>query len=585
MRDGGERVVFDVHRDSSGQTDAPKPMNGMCGRSPLDLDADGEAWVATTRDAMSVADQVSQLFVFACEGEGDDTVDAITALRPGGIHRFPTGPIDGVWRAARRMLESADVPLVMSGDIEGGTISYPFATAVPNQMGLAACDDLDLSERIARVVARESRALGYDWSFTPVVDVNAEFRSAIVGTRSYGSDRDTVLAQARTYVRALQAEGVAACAKHWPGDGFDSRDQHLVTSVNPLDMDAWRALFGKIYGTLIGDGVMTIMSAHIALPAYIRERNSSAGRDAFMPATISRLLNEDLLRGELGFQGLIVSDATGMGGLTSWMDREAAVPAVIENGCDMFLFSRHPARDIDLMMRGLRAGRLSEERLHAAVTRILSFKAALGLHHKSIEQRVRPLDAMTAVLRMPESQATAREALGRGVTLTKDIDGLFPIDPVLHRRVVVIAEEGWSFFVGALERSFEPFLAELRARGFEVRMYDPGEHPTPDDTDLVLYLVGQEATPAAYHIYLDLPKLHGGHRRGMTQYWREIPTVLISFGQPYYLFDAPTCRAAINAYNALGDAQMEVVRRMVGEAPFTGVSPVDPFCGQEQARW
>jgi beta-N-acetylhexosaminidase len=483
------------------------------------------------------------------------------------------------------MLESAEVPLVMSGDIEGGSISYPFATAVPNQMGIAACDDVALSERIAKIVAYESRALGYDWSFTPVVDINAEFRSAIVGTRSYGSDPETVLAQARTYVRALQAEGVAACAKHWPGDGFDSRDQHLVTSVNPLDMDAWRKLFGKIYGTLIGDGVMTIMSAHIALPAYVRERDPSAGRDAFMPATVSRLLNEDLLRGELGFQGLIVSDATGMGGLTSWMDREAAVPAVIENGCDVFLFSRNPERDIDLMRRGLREGRLSERRLNEAVTRILTFKAALGLHKKSVEDRVRPLDEVTAALRLPANQATAREALGRGITLTKDVDGLFPLDVETHRRVVVIAEEGWSFFVGALERGYEPFLAELRGRGFEVRTYDPGQHPTREDTDLVLYLVGQEATPVAYHIYLDLAKLHGGHRRGMTQYWSELPTVLISFGQPYYLFDAPACRAAINAYNALGDAQVEVVRRMMGEAPFTGVSPVDPFCGLEQARW
>jgi beta-N-acetylhexosaminidase len=577
--------LFDASRDESGNAGATRPMTETFRRSPLALDADGEAWVARTRDAMSIEDQVSQLFVFGCEGESDETVDAITALRPGGIHRFPTGSIDQVWRAARRMLESADVPLVMSGDIEGGTISYPFATAVPNQMGIAACDDLALSERIAKIVACESRALGYDWSFTPVVDINAEFRSAIVGTRSYGSDPETVLAQARAYVRALQAEGVAACAKHWPGDGLDARDQHLVTSVNPLDMDAWRTLFGKIYGTLIDDGVMTIMSAHIALPAYVRERDPSAGRDAFMPATVSRLLNEDLLRGELGFQGLIVSDATGMGGLTSWMDREATVPAVIENGCDVFLFSRNPERDIDLMMRGLREGRLSERRLNEAVTRILTFKAALGLHRKSVEDRVRPLDEVTAALRSPTNQATAREALGQGITLTKDVDGLFPLDVETHRRVVVIAEEGWSFFVGALERSYEPFLAELRGRGFDVRLYDPGQHPTREDTDLVLYLVGQEATPVAYHIYLDLPKLHGGHRRGMTQYWRELPTVLISFGQPYYLFDAPTCRAAVNAYNALGDAQVEVVRRMMGEAPFTGVSPVDPFCGLEQARW
>lgn len=572
--------MFDIR---GGENPAPAPARAK--RSPLALDPAGEAWVARTRDAMSVEDQVRHLFVLACEGEDEATVDMLTRLRPGGIHRFPIGSLDRAWDAARRMLENAEVPLLMSGDIEGGTVSYPFATAVPNQMGIAACNDLDVSERLARIVARESRALGYDWSFTPVVDVNADFRSAIVGTRSYGSDPDIVLAQARTYVRALQAEGVAACAKHWPGDGFDSRDQHLATSVNPLGMDRWRAVFGRIYQALIDDGLMTIMSAHVALPAYIRERDPGAGREAFVPASVSRLLNQDLLRGELGFQGLIVSDASGMGGLTSWMEREETVPAVIENGCDMFLFSRDPTRDIDLMIRGLRNGRLSERRLHEAVTRVLTFKAALGLHLRSKAERMAPLETVKATLRTPDAQAAAREAVGRSITLTKDVDGLLPVKAETHRRVVVIAEEGWSFFVGAIQRSYEPFLAELRARGFDVRLYDPGQHPTRDDTDLVLYLVGQEATPAAYHIYLDLPKLHGGRRKAMTQYWRELQSVLISFGQPFYLFDAPNCRTAINAYSALPDAQVEVARRLVGEAPFTGTSPVDPFCGLEQARW
>lgn len=560
-------------------------MTANSASSPFHLDAQAMRWVETTRDAMSVNDQIAQLFVFGSESERDEDVDAITQLKPGGIHRFPNAPLPDVWRATRRMLESAEVPLILSGDIEGGAVSYPFATAVPNQLGIAACDDLSLSERLARLIAQESRALGYDWSFTPVVDVNAEFRSAIVGTRSYGSDPDTVLAQARTYVRTLQEQGIAACAKHWPGDGFDQRDQHLLTSVNPLAMDEWREVFGRIYRTLIQDGVMTIMSAHIALPAYVRERDPSAGREAFAPASVSRLLNKDLLRDELGFEGLIVSDATGMGGLTSWMDREAAVPAVIENGCDVFLFSRNPERDMALMLSGLRSGRLSEQRLHEAVTRMLSFKAALGLHRRSIDERLPPLSVIEGRLRTDAHRATGREALGRGITLVKDTQDLLPLDPVRHRRVVVVMEEGWSFFTGALPRSFEPFLAAMRAKGFDVRPYDRAVHPTREDTDLVLYLVGQEATPVAGYIYLDFSKLHGGPRRGMTQYWSELPTALISFGQPYYLFDAPACRTMVNAYSALDDSQTELVERLLGAAPFTGVSPVDPFCGQEQLRW
>ncbi|MGK2909787.1 MAG: glycoside hydrolase family 3 protein [Sphingobium sp.] len=538
-----------------------------------------------TRDAMSVEAQIAQLFVLSARHDSAVENEELLTHAPGGIHRFPTRDLNAVWTATRYALDRSNIPLILSGDIEGGTISYPFTTAIPNQMGIAACDDLDLSAQLAAIVGRESRALGYNWSFTPVVDINRAFRNAVVGTRSYGSDPARILAQARAYVRALQAQGVAACAKHWPGDGLDDRDQHLVTSVNDMDMTEWRATFGRIFGTLVDDGVMTIMSAHIALPAYIREKWPQAGALAFEPASVSRLLNEDLLRGELGFQGLIVSDATVMGGLTSWMARAEAVPAVIENGCDVFLFSRDPAADMALMLQGLREGRLSERRLNEAVTRFLSLKAVLGLHRMSLDERIAPLEQVRDTLRRPDHLETATGAVAGSLTLVKDRAALLPIDPQQHRRVVIISDEGTSFFSGAPDRDFTPLRNALEDRGFDVRSFDADAMPTLDDTDLILYLIGQEATPSLSHIFLDFTKLHTGPRNAMIQFNREIPTLLISFGQPYYLYDAPNFASYINAYACLPDAQTALVQRLVGHAPFIGASPVDAFCGKEQLRW
>ena len=557
----------------------------MTDLDPLALDPQAAAWVERTRDAMSIEEMVGQLFVFSTSQDSIDELAPLLALKPGGINRFPTLDLGAFRTATMHAVENSAVPPIFTGDIEGGTISYPFATAVPNLMGLAACNDLATTESIARLVARESRVLGYDWSFGPVVDINHAFRSAIVGTRSFGSDPETVIAQALAYIRALQEEGVAACVKHWPGDGFDDRDQHLVTSVNPLSVDEWHALFGRIYGQMIAAGVMTVMSAHIALPAYIRARMPDAGREAFEPATVSRLLNRDLLREELGFRGLVISDATGMGGLTSWMERSETVPAVIENGCDMFLFSRAPERDYGFMLDGLRNGRLSEARLYEAVTRILSLKARLGLHERAPETRLAPLEEMREGLRTPAHLAAAQAACGQSITLVKDAQGLLPLNPATHRRVVYFAEEGYSFWDGALARSYEPFLAGMRERGFDMRPYDADLPPTRDDTDLVLYLVGQEATPSASRIYLDFVKLHGGMRKAMNQYPREIPTALLSFGQPYYLYDAPQMATCINAYSAIAPVQEEVVRRIAGNESFAGKSPVDAFCGQEQLRY
>jgi len=533
---------------------------------------------------MSVEAQIAQLFVLSARHDTAQETDELLAHAPGGIHRFPGPDLDAAWRAARHAIDRSDVPLILSGDIEGGTVSYPFTTAVPNQMGIAACDDLDLSADLARIVGRESRALGYNWSFTPVVDINRAFRNAVVGTRSYGSDPDRILAQARAYIRALQAEGVAACAKHWPGDGLDDRDQHLATTVNDMDMAEWYATFGRIFGTLVDDGVMTIMSAHIALPAYIRDRMADAGAQAFAPASVSRLLNEDLLRGQLGFEGLIVSDATVMGGLTSWMARAEAVPAVIENGCDVFLFSRDPAQDMAFMLQGLREGRLSERRLHEAVTRFLSLKAALGLHRMTLDERIAPLEQVRDTLRRTDHLATAARACADGITLVKDRDALLPIAPDRHRRVVIIADEGSSFFSGAPDRDFSPLIAGLESRGFDVRSFDADAMPTQADTDLIVYLIGQEATPSLSHIFLDFAKLHAGPRNAMIQFNREIPTLLISFGQPYYLYDAPNFGSYINAYASLPQVQTGLLDRLVGDLPFTGVSPVDAFCGEEQLQ-
>lgn len=553
--------------------------------APLHIDACARQWVKRTRDAMSVEELVGQLFLFSTSLDSREELAPLLALKPGGINRFPGPDLAAFRDATVHAIETSSVPPIFTGDIEGGTISYPFATAVPNIMGIAACDDLATTDAIARLVARESRVLGYDWSFGPVVDVNRAFRSAIVGTRSFGSQPERIIAQASTYVRALQEEGVAACLKHWPGDGIDDRDQHLVTSVNTLSMDEWHGLFGRIYRSLIDGGVMTVMSAHIALPAYIRAHMPDAGRNAFQPATVSHLLNQRLLREELGFAGLIISDATGMGGLTSWMERSEAVPAVIENGCDMFLFSRAPDRDYGFMLDGLRKGLLSEARLLEAVTRILTLKARLGLHDVDPAERMMPIDAMRDALQTPAHRDVAVKAAGQGITLVKDTQDLLPLDPARHRRVVIIAEDGFSFWDGALSRGYQPFVEELRARGFEPRMLDPEQWPTREDTDLVLYLVGQEATPSASRIFLDFVKLHGSNRKAMTQFPQEIPTALLSFGQPYYLYDAPHIMTCVNAYSAIKPAQRETVRRIVGEAPFTGVSPVDPFCGQEQLRW
>nr|WP_315394488.1 glycoside hydrolase family 3 N-terminal domain-containing protein [uncultured Duganella sp.] len=562
-------------------------MTDSLALAPFHLTPDDIAWVRATLARLSTGQKVGQLFNFATFGNDQQPIRDLNRLQPGGMHRFMGPDLAEGWRATRLALEENEVPLLISGDIEGGNTSFSFITPLPNQMGVAACADLELTGRLAAVVAAECRALGFNWSYTPVVDINHAFRSAVVGTRSFGSDVATVRDQAVAYIRELQRHGVAATAKHWPGEGYDDRDQHLATTINPLGMAQWEASFGAIYRAVIDAGVMSVMSAHIALPAWVRHKHghTTPQRIDFQPASTSALLTRDLLRGELGFNGLVVSDATTMAGIVSWAERAELVPSVIENGCDMFLFSRTPEEDVRLMLDGLRRGALSEHRLEQAVTRVLALKAALGLHRKSLDERLPPLEDTVRALRAPDHLALAGQMAARGITLVKDNDGLLPLSPARHRRVVLVRQPFKAFFPGSPEPSIEPLLDALRAAGFELREFSHERPPTSADTDLMLYLVGNEATPTASHIYLDWHALHGDIRGSMTRYWRDLPCLMVSFGQPYFLYDAPGVPAYINAYSCVEPVQHALLRKLLGQEPFTGVSPVDAFCGEEAARF
>jgi beta-N-acetylhexosaminidase len=546
--------------------------------APFGLDAEAIAWVRRTLGRLSLDQRLRQLLCEASTTDDPADADRLAKARLGGVARFVGADLKAAWQATRRLVEASEVPLLVAGDLEGGGIGMPCATPVPNQLGLAATDSPALAGEIAGLIAREARSLGFNWSFGPVLDINARFRSPIVSTRSFGDDPDRVLAMGCSVVRGLQREGVAATLKHWPGEGFDERDQHLLTTLNPLDMPAWERTFGRLYRALLDDGALCVMSAHIALPAWA-ERCGAVGKERYRPASVSRALNESLLRGQLGFNGLIVSDATMMAGLSSWGPRREVLPEVVASGCDMVLFSFAIDSDLAHLQRAVDDGRLSAERVEAAVTRVLALKAALGLHRQSVDERIPPFETTRRIVRSPQHMTLAETAACQSVTLVKDVLGLLPLSPVRHRRVVVIGDDDRGGFVNQPQPAPLELPRLLQAQGFEVRAYDPEHPPTVADTDLVLYLLAQESLYAQQTIQLDWRRLMGSREAAMDRYWHDLPTLLVSFGHPFYLFDAPRMPCVVNAYSPLPSVQQAVLQCLLGERRFSGVSPVDATCG------
>ena len=342
-------------------------------------------------------------------------------------------------------------------------------------------------------------------------------------------------------------------------------------------MDEWQASHGALYRAAIDAGVMSVMSAHIAFPAYVLSRDPDAGIEAYRPASVSPLLNQTLLRDEMGFNGVIVSDATPMAGFGAWAHRDEMLPQVVSSGCDVILFSDEPEADIARIEAALADGRLTEARLDEAMIRILGLKAALGLHKAGRDpaQREKLFDQKNA--------AAAEAVTARAPTLVKDVQGILPLSPDRHRRVLVYTTGVVTpLHGGGMPMAFSDLL---RAEGFEVTVHQPGDRLDQRDFDLVLFVMAEETLLTRGRIFLDWNRLTGGMFGAMARHWHHVPTALISFGYPYYLYDAPRMPCVVNAYATMDTMQRATLDCLLGRAPFKGTNPVDPFCGLPDARF
>ncbi len=306
-----------------------------------------------------------------------------------------------------------------------------------------------------------------------------------------------------------------------------------------------------------------------------------------VPASLSPRLLQGLLRKKLGFNGLIVTDSTCMVGFSCAMERRRAVPYAIEAGCDMFLFNKDLAEDYRFMAEGVQTGILSEERLTEALTRILALKASLGLWNKAPEERV-PGEESLSVIGCPEHRQWARECADRSITLVKDTQGLLPLDPVKHRRVLL---EVLGDFPGT-PRILAKFCELLSQNGFETEIYEHEDFGTANFSveafrgkyDLVLYLANVENTSNMVTNRLSWFTFWG-NGNNVPWFVKERPVLFVSLANPYHLVDVPMIKTYINCYGNSDDTLELLMEKLLGRSDFKGTSPSDPFCGKKHLRY
>jgi beta-N-acetylhexosaminidase len=571
---------------------------------PYNLSDSDINWVKETIDSMSIEEKIGQLFVNMGASRTEEYLTEMVNNYHIGAVRYNPGKAEEVYDQNKILQETSKIPMLIAANTEaGGNGACTDGTEVGLEVKIGATNDTKYAYEMGRVSGVEAAAIGCNWSFAPIVDINYNWRNPIISSRSFGSNPDFVLEMSLAYMKGIQESGIAPAAKHWPGDGVDERDQHLSFSVNSLSTEEWDHTYGKVYKGLIDAGLPSIMAGHIHLPAYEKFFNPDKKDEDLLPATLSKEITTDLLRGKLGFNGVVVTDASHMLGLTGAMKRSKLLPTSIAAGCDLFLFFNDPDEDFESMMNGYKEGIITEDRLQEALERILGLKAMLGLHKKEKTEILPPKEEALAKIGLPENKALFKEVADQAITLVKDKQEIWPVTPEKYKRVLLVdvkgVQGGFGAMLGGKEKAVDIMKELLEAQGFEVSIWESTEEkimklPEEERAAAIANVYAQKRPISEltdnYDLIINIANVNPGTVQRIVWpaskgtpdipfYIHEVPTIFISVQYPYHLADVPQVKTYINVYDSRKQSLEVLVEKLMGRSEFKGESPVDAYCG------
>ena len=584
-------------------------------------------WVENTIKNMSIDEKIGQLFVHLTGSYEEEDVKAeVQHMHMGGI-RFNPLAKEKMWEMNHNFQKYSKIPVLSAVNVEmGGNGATKDGTFVGSEMKIAATRDPKYAYELGRIAALETRATGSNWAFAPIVDLVKDWHHPGIATRGWSNDPNLIIEMSKAYFKGMKESNVPCAIKHFPGDGSDERDPHICLSVNNLSMEEWDATYGKVYEAMFAEGVQSIMPGHIIMPAYQRYfYKKNTGKDLedkdLKPATICREILTDLLRGKLGFNGTVVSDASHMVGLTGAGKRRDIVPGAIMAGIDMLLFFNDIDEDFAYMKDAYLDGRLTEQRVDEALHRILALKAVAGLDNFTMD-RFPAKEGLNAIA-AKENSVFAKEIADKGITLVKSTEKLFPISPKDHKRIMLVsvgphpnqflAAAGMALDGSKLTNDLKTKLEE---RGFEVTIYvdpiakimqivkekGPGvleELKKGGKGNRGIYGMKQKVSDLTdnYDMVLCFANVPGTMKTNQRLEWAiskggwdnpwyvdELPVVFVSFNCPFHLADVPQVKNFINCYDSHEVTLDALIDKMMGISEFKGQSPVDAFCGMIDTR-
>lgn len=529
-------------------------------------------WVERTFSKMTLEEKVGQMV--ACRYSGNfvnrnspyfqNLKTLIVDYKIGGLIIFG-GEVYETAILTNSFQELAEIPLLVASDFERGAGNQiGGATLFPPLMALGAADSEDLAYSMGKITAREGRALGIHMTYAPVVDVNINPDNPIINTRSVGEDPELVSRIAEAFIKGCQDNGLIATAKHFPGHGDTDLDSHSVLATIEGDRDRLDKVELFPFQRAIDAGVQAVMTAHLHIPALDPTPD--------LPATLSHPILTGLLRDEMGFRGLIVTDAMGMGGVTSLYTPEDAALRAVKAGVDMLLLPPTPEKVIESLIQAVREGEIRESRIDLSVRRILEAKARLGIHHK----KVIDVETLDRKIGIQEYLNQAEKTFDASVTLVKNEGGVVPISSGFQKiAVFALSSDPGGYFAGRtfvrevkrrVPRAFEFYAEASTGDEFIAEAVDRAR-----DAQVIVIGLFSRLSAGKGSVGLDprqirmIEDLAAGNQQSV---------VVVSFGSPYFLRHFKDVDVYLCAYRYADGSQVSAVKAIFGEIDIVGKLPV-----------
>jgi len=482
--------------------------------------------------------------------------------------------------------KSSKIPVLIAGDYEcgpGWVVDGALRVSRPMTRGNAGNTDLEYS--IGKVIAKQGRAIGSTVTFSPVIDLNTNRMNPDVNIRAYGEDVDTVCKLAVPYIKGIQENGMLACVKHFPGNGATDMDQHICTAIINCSREEMYENYLEAYKrTFMEADPAFVMVAHLEVPSLTTEINPKNGR--IVPSSVSKEIVTDILKKELGFNGVAISDALNMGGITTHYSRQEVAVKSILAGIDMLLvFNPEDFHlEYNAILNAAKEGIIPIERIDNAVTNILNAKVKAGLHVDS----GLPLgdDVINDLFTPSKYNKLSIDAISSGITLLRNKNNILPIKDIKGKKVVVLSTfnpDEETYIVQNQEliimRDKTPEL--LRQRGAEVHEYTIPLHMTIGD---IYGIIGKakEADYVFFNFFI-APSWGIGTlipNKSSLRFFMfgllniETPVIITAFGDPYVMYYCPNAGVYMCTYDETSPAQEAAVKAWLGEEKVTGKTPV-----------